>query len=77
MYSPLVIMLTVRLLLEISKIHSLDSKAIDFVLSFTQVDLLEDIWMQPPIVFPSDGQTEADTDKQYILKLNKNIYGLK
>ena len=70
-------MLNVSIILAIAKIHSLDSKSIDFVLAFTQAYLEEDIWMQPPIVFPSDGQTEADTDKQYILKLNKNIYGLK
>ena len=33
--------------------------------------------MQLPIVFQVDGQTESDSDKQYVLKLNKNIYGLK
>ena len=33
--------------------------------------------MQLPIVFQVDGQTEAYSDKQYVLKLNKNIYGLK
>ena len=64
-------MLTVRLILEITKIHSLDSKSIDFVLAFTQADLKENIWMQLPIGFQVDGQTEADPDKPYVLKLNK------
>ena len=35
-YSPVVNMLTARLILEIAKIHNLDSKAIDFVLAFPQ-----------------------------------------
>ena len=33
-YSPVVNILTVRLILAISKLHKLDSKAIDFVLAF-------------------------------------------
>ena len=70
-------MLTVRLNLALAKIHNLDSTAIDFVLAFPQTDLEEDIWMQLLIGFQVDGQTEADSDKHYALKLNKNLYGLK
>jgi hypothetical protein len=76
-YSPVVNMLSVRLILAIAKIHKLDSKAIDFVLAFPQADLKEDIWMQLPIGFQVEGQTEADSDRQYVLKLNKSLYGLK
>ena len=72
-YSPVVNMLTVRLILAISKRHNLDSKAIDFVLAFPQADLEEDIWMQLPIGFQVEGQTEAESDKNYVLKLNKNL----
>ena len=61
-------MLTVRLILEIAKIHSRDSKGIYFVLVFLQEDSEGDIWMQLPIGFQVDGQTEADYDKQYFLK---------
>ena len=68
---------TVRLILDIDKLHKLDSKAIDFVLAFPQADLEEDIWMKIPIGFQVDGQTEANSDRQYVLKLNKNLYGLK
>ena len=75
-YSPLVNMLTVLLILAIAKIHSLDSKAIDFVLTFPQADLEEYICMQLPIGIQVDGQTEADSNRQYVLKLNKNIYGI-
>ena len=44
-YSPVVNMLSVRLILALTKIHKLESKAIDFVLAFPQADLKVDIWM--------------------------------
>ena len=55
----------------------MESKAINFVLAFPQADLKEDIWMNLPIGFQVDGQTEADSDRHYVLKLNKNLYGPK
>ena len=70
-------MLSRRLILAIAKIHKLESKAIDFVLAFPQADLKEDIWMQLPIGFQVNWCTEAKSDRQYILKLEKNLYGLK
>ena len=33
--------------------------------------------MQLPIGFQIDGQTEAYSKRLYVLKLNKNLYGLK
>ena len=50
-YSPVVNMLSVRLLLSIAKIYKLESKAIDFVLAFPQADLDVDIWMYLPAGF--------------------------
>ena len=76
-YSPVVNMLSVRLILAIKKIHKLESKAIDFVLAFPKADLKEDISMNLPIGFQVDGQTKSDSDRHYVLKLNKNLYGLK
>ena len=61
-YSPVVNMMSVRLLLLIAKIHKLDSKAIDFVLAFPQAELDVDIWMYLPIGFQVNCQTEADSD---------------
>ena len=61
-YSPVVNMINVRLILAIDKIHSLDSKAIDFVLEFTQAYMEEDIWMQLTIGFQVEVQTEADSN---------------
>ena len=57
-------MLTVRPILDIYKIHFLDSKAIDFALAFPQADPEYDIWMQLPIGSLVDGQTEADSNKR-------------
>ena len=46
-------------------------------LALPQADLEEDIWMQLPIGFQVDSQSESDSDRNYVLKLNKNLYGLK
>ena len=70
-------MLSVHLILALTKIHKLESKVIDFVLAFPQADLKEDIWMQLPIGFQINGRTEAESNRHYVLKLNKNLYGLK
>ena len=76
-YSPVVNMITVRLILLIARIYNLDSKAIDFVLAFPQADLDVDIWMYLPSGFQIDGATEEESSRKYILKLNKSLYGLK
>ena len=70
-------MQTARLILAIFKIHSLDSKEIEFVLLFPQAELEEDILMQLPIVFQVDSKIKSDSYKQYFLKLNKNLYWIK
>ena len=56
-YSPVVNILSVRPILAISKLHNLDSKAIDFLLAFPQADLEENIWMYLLIGFQVDGHT--------------------
>ncbi|EJK58187.1 hypothetical protein THAOC_21711, partial [Thalassiosira oceanica] len=74
-YSPVVNMISVKLLLVIAKLHGLDSKSIDFVLAFPQAELDVDIWMELPLGFaPED---DLDNGRKYVLKLNKNLYGLK
>ena len=74
-YSPVVNMLSVRLILAIAHIHKLDSKSIDFVLAFPQAELDVDIWMELPRAFvPED---DPENKRAYVLKLKKNLYGLK
>ena len=75
-YSPVVNMLTVRLLLALYHIHGLNSKSIDFVLAFPQADLDVDIWMELPIGFHVGGKY-VDDWRAYVLKLKKSVYGLK
>ena len=70
-------MLSVRLLLSIAKIYNLEPKAINFVLAFPQADLKENIWMYLPSDFQVAGETEDDSDRHKLLKLNKSLYGLK
>ena len=50
-YSPVVIMLIVRLLIALCHIHGLESKSIDFVLAFPQADLDVDIWIELSLGF--------------------------
>ena len=69
-------MLTVRLLLAMCNIHKLESKSIDFVLAFPQADLDVDIWTELPIGFVIDEESYGES-RSYVLKLNKNLYGLK
>ncbi len=68
-------MISVKLLLVIAKIHGLESKLIDFVLAFPQADLDIDIWMELPIGFQMI--EDPDQSQLYVLKLKKNLYGLK
>ena len=75
-YSPVVNMLTVKLLLVIAKIHRLDSKSIDFVLAFPQADLDVDIWMGLPVGFQPKG-VHPSQSSQFVAKLNVSLYGLK
>ena len=70
-YAPVVNWLSVRTLMAISIIHDLETRSIDFVLAFPQADLDVDIYMELPYGFDLEGR------RNFILKLNKNLYGLK
>ena len=75
MYSPVVNMLTVRLLLTLCNIHGLHSKSINFVLAFPQADLDIDIWMELPMGLVV-GSHKSEF-RGYVLKLKKSLYGMK
>ncbi len=74
-FLPVVNIISAKLLLVIAKIHGLESKSVDFVLAFPQADLNKDIWMDLPISF--EPIKDSDHKPQYILKFQKNLYGLK
>jgi hypothetical protein len=73
-YSPVVNMVTVRLILLLAQINKLDLKTIDFVLAFPQAELDVNIWMYLLTGFQVKSENES---KRYILKLNKSPYRLK
>jgi hypothetical protein len=64
--------MSARLLLTICHLHKFNSQSIDFVLAFPQADLDIDIYMELPEGIEIDGGKES-----HVLKLNKNLYGLK
>ena len=56
----------------ICHLHKLESESIDFVLAFPQADLDVDIYTKIPQDIDMDG-----AQKRQVLKLLKNLYGLK
>lgn len=72
-YAPVVNWLCVRALLILSVIHGYHSRSIDFVLAFPQAKLEEDVFME----FPAGVEYPGGSRKQFVLKLDKNLYGLK
>jgi Reverse transcriptase (RNA-dependent DNA polymerase). len=72
-YSPVVSWTTVRLLLILSKLLNLSSHKVDYVQAFPQAPLEgEDVYMELPA-----GYTVKSANKNVVLKLKKNLYGLK
>ena len=63
--------LSIRTLMTISEMHSLESRSIDFVLAYPQADLDTEV-CELPAGFDLDGNPS-----HYVLKLKKNLYGLK
>ena len=55
----------------LAQTHGLETKSIDFVLAFSQADLDTDVYMELPFGF------DVDDSRNFVLKLNKSLYGLK
>ena len=71
-YAPVVNWLSIRTLLILSILNDLETRSIDFVLAFPQAELDIEVYMELPYGFEG-----PDKSQRYILKLNKNLYGLK
>eukprot|EP00957_Ditylum_brightwellii_P054375 4120020-Ditylum_brightwellii.AAC.1 len=72
-FSPVVMWITVRTLLTIATMFGSSTQCIDFVMAFPQASLDVDIFMELPI-----GMTvQSGNPRDYVLRLNKLIYGLK
>jgi hypothetical protein len=69
-YAPVVSWTTVRMMLVMAATQGLRTTQIDFTNAFVQADIKEDVYIELPSGFGSP------IDGDYILKLNKNLYGL-
>ena len=69
-YSPVVNWMSVRMMLIFAELNRLHTRSIDFTLVFPQAEIKTDIYMEIP-----DGCGIGDSD--YVLKLLRNVYGLK
>ena len=73
-YAPVASWPTVRLLLTMVIQKNWPTRQIDYVMAYTQADVEHDqMFMQIPKGFDLDGANAKD----YVLKLNKNLYGQK
>jgi Reverse transcriptase (RNA-dependent DNA polymerase) len=76
---------TVRMLLTLSEIHGWHARQINFVLAFPQAKVKTDVYMQIPEKFNVNDQNQLYLDKNaqhptkqdLVVKLIKNVYGLK
>ena len=73
-YTPVVNWFTLRTLIVLSIIKGWESKQIDMILAYPQADLTSDVYMRIPFGLKV---SENGDRKEYLLKLMKNIYGLK
>jgi hypothetical protein len=83
-YAPVVNWTTVRLTFILSLLKGFHTKQVDFVQAFTQAPLDCPIYMEIPAGFhvvngalQFAGEHVKNNDKTYVLKLLKNMYGLK
>ena len=75
-YAPTVNWISVRFLLIIAEILQLETQAIDFVLAFPQADLDVPVYMELPAGMNIPNNLGHGSG-YYVLKLKKNLYGLK
>ncbi|KAL7524001.1 hypothetical protein ACHAWF_000781, partial [Thalassiosira exigua] len=74
-YAPTVNWISVRFLLVVAEIMNIETQAIDFVLAFPQTDLEVPVYMELPAGIELSGHGASSL--QFLLKLRKNIYGLR
>ena len=75
-FAPVVSWSTVRLVLFLTNILHLETRQIDFVQAFTQADCDRDMYMEIPTNW-TPPQLKGNNVRDYVLKLEKNLYGSK
>jgi hypothetical protein len=77
-YAPVVQWATIRFLISMAILNNWHTRQLDFVLAYTQADIERDLYMKLPAGFSVPGRTITEQDrKDYVLKLEKNLYGQK
>jgi len=71
-YAPVASWNSIRLLLTMTVVHGWKTRQLDYVLAFPQAPVDRDIYMNVPKGFKVNGP-----DKQYVLQLQRNVYGQK
>eukprot|EP00957_Ditylum_brightwellii_P140595 10710965-Ditylum_brightwellii.AAC.1 len=71
-YAPVVGWASVRTMLIMSKLYNLNIRSIDFVLAYPQAEIKSVIYLHP-----SAGVIINNNGQDLVLKLKKNLYGLK
>ena len=72
-YSPLVNWMSVRAMLTLSIPQKIHTKYVDLFLVYPQADVQSEIYTDLPLGFGVDG----DHPRQWVIRLDKNQYGLK
>ena len=70
-FSPVVQWATLRTILSLALIRGWKARSIDFVLAFPQAEMKSNVFMKIPFGF------EVDKPGKWLLKLVKNVYGVK
>ncbi len=77
-YAPVVQWATIRFFMTMAIMSKWHTRQLDFVLAFTQADIERDLYMKLPPGFTIPGKVLTDQErKEYVLKLEKNLYGQK
>jgi hypothetical protein len=77
-YAPVVQWATIRFFITLAIISKWHTRQLDFVLAYTQADIERDLYMKLPAGFTEPGKTITEQNrKDYVLKLEKNLYGQK
>ena len=72
MYAPVVSWSSIRILITIAKLHNLHTKSVDFVHAYPQADIRSSIYLRP-----HSGVLLNNKEGQMVLKILKNLYGMK
>ena len=72
-YAPVAKWSTIRLILTLAAVHQWHTRQLDYVLAFPQAPVERELYMEVPKGF----EIQGENSKEYLLKIQRNIYGQK